>query len=133
VWADLTRVPRACWLEPGDPAVPLNTCYVLRCPNVEDAQAIAALLNSPLAAAWLRSLAEPARGRYCRLLAWTTALLPLPADWERARAILAPLGVQGAQGEPPGSAELLDAALAAYRVRHLDVAPLLEWHAPDVR
>lgn len=133
VWADLARVPRALWLPPGDPSVPLNTCYVLRCGAVADAQAIATLLNSPLAAAWLRSIAEPARGGYRRLFAWTVALLPMPADWERARGILAPLAAAGAAaadtGAPgPTATELLDAALAAYRIRRSDVEALLEWH-----
>lgn len=127
LWADLARTPRAMWLPAGDPAVPLNTCYVLHCPAVEDAQAVAALMNSPLAAAWLRSIAEPARGGYRRLFAWTTALLPLPADWMRAREILAPLGHAGAAGQPPSPTDLLDAALDAYRIRRQDIAPLLEW------
>ena len=133
VWADLARVPRAVWLAPGDAAVPLNTCYVLRCVSVTDAQAIAALLNSPLAAAWLRSIAEPARGGYRRLFAWTIAVLPMPQDWPRARDILAPIAIRGAAAAgagdtAPSSLELLDAALAAYRLRRCDVEALLEWH-----
>ncbi|HEU5175354.1 MAG TPA: N-6 DNA methylase, partial [Gemmatimonadaceae bacterium] len=104
VWADLARAPRALWLAPGDAAVPLNTCYVLRCVTVADAQAIAALLNSPLAAAWLRSVAEPARGGYRRLFAWTIALLPMPQDWPRARDILAPIAARGAAAAVAGEA-----------------------------
>ena len=130
VWSDLARVPRAICLESGDPSVPLNTCYVLRCPTGDDAHALTALLNTPLAAAWLRTLAEPARGGYRRLFAWTVALFPLPADWDRARRILAPISV-GARRESTGAPsreDLLDAALAAYRMRLNDVAPLLEWH-----
>ncbi|MGH7678285.1 MAG: Eco57I restriction-modification methylase domain-containing protein [Gemmatimonadaceae bacterium] len=120
VWADFGKRPRALVLPAGDPAVPLNTCYVLRCRDDMDAWALAALLNSRLAAAWLNALAEPARGGYRRYLAWTVGLLPLPSDWQRARAILA--GVRGAD-----DAQLLDAALDAYRVTPDDVKPLLEW------
>jgi hypothetical protein len=57
VWADLARVPRAAVLRAGDPTVPLNTCYALRCRDDLDALTLAALINSPLAAAWLRALA----------------------------------------------------------------------------
>jgi hypothetical protein len=57
VWADLGRVPRAAVLFAGDAAVPLNTCYVARCRDETDACALAALLNGPLAAAWLNALA----------------------------------------------------------------------------
>lgn len=57
VWADLTREPRAAVLHAGDATVPLNTCYVVRCKDDADALTLAALLNSPLAAAWLGALA----------------------------------------------------------------------------
>ncbi len=57
VWADMTREPRAAVLREGDPTVPLNTCYVVRCSDYTDALTLAALLNSPLAAAWLGALA----------------------------------------------------------------------------
>lgn len=136
VWSDLSRVPRAIFLPAGDPAVPLNTCYVLRCPRADDAQALSALLNTPLAAAWLRTLAEPARGGYRRLFAWTMALFPLPADWPRARGILAPITASASRatagGGVPSSEDLLEAALDAYGLRRDDVAPLLEWHARSI-
>ena len=131
VWPDMVRTPRATWLQQGDPTVPLNTCYVLPCATEDDACAFAALLNTPLVAAWLRALAEPARGGYRRLLAWTIALMPLPRDWPRARDILAPLARDARraaeQGTPPAGSDLLEAALDAYRLRHQDIAPLLEW------
>lgn len=57
VWADFGRRPRALVLAVGHPAVPLNTCYVARCPSLDDARALAAILNSSLAAAWLHVLA----------------------------------------------------------------------------
>ena len=88
VWAD-SAAAKALVLPADDPAVPLNSCYVLRCPNEADAWAVAVLLNSPLAAAWLNAIAEPASGGYRRYLGWTVGLLPLPTDWPRAREILA--------------------------------------------
>lgn len=128
VWADMGRAPRALVLEPGDRTVPLNSCYVLPCADPVDAYAVAALLNSTIAAAWLGVLAEPARGGYRRYMAWTVALLPLPTDWPHARALLAPLAERAAHGEPPSAGELDVAALHAYRVRPSSAEPLLAWH-----
>ena len=108
----------------GDPAVAINSCYVLCCRDVVDAYALAALLNSPLSAAWLNTLAEPARGGYHRYLAWTVALLPIPRDWKLARTLLAPFG---RAPDRPRQAELLAAVTRAYRLRPADVAPLIEW------
>ncbi len=116
VWADLARTPRALVLPPGDPTVPLNTCYVLPCREELDAFALAALLNSPLAAAWLHVLAEPARGTYRRYLAWTVALLPVPRDWRYARALLAPVARRAAAGDEVAPEEFLELVLRAYRL-----------------
>lgn len=129
VWPDLGRSPRAAVLPHGDPTVPLNSCYVARFDALDDAHAFAALLNSPVAAAWLDALAEPARGGYRRYLAWTVALLPVPHDWPRARAILAPLAARALAGAPLGDDELLAAALDAYALRTTALAPLLAWNA----
>jgi len=129
VWADLARAPRAAVLRAGDPTVPLNTCYALRCRDELDALTLAALINSPLAAAWLRALAEPARGGYRRLLAWTMALLPVPDDWARARDVLGSLGCRAMLGHDVAPADLFEAACAAYRVRAASVAPLCDWIA----
>ena len=128
VWADFGRAPRALVLRAGSAVVPLNSCYVLSCAEPADAAAFAALLNSPLAAAWLNVLAEPARGGYRRYLAWTVALLPVPRDWTRARRQLAALGERALAGEPVRAGELLAAALRAYRIRAESVAPLLAWN-----
>lgn len=127
VWGDVGREPRASVLLAGDPRVPLNTCYVARCPDARDAFALAALLNGPLARAWLDSLAEPARGGYRRYLGWTMSLLPVPSDWTRARDILAPLGEAGAHGEAPSDQELLDASLAAYDADRQEYAAMVAW------
>ena len=115
-----SRARRSC--SPAIRRVPLNTCYVARCRDARDAFALAALLNGPLARAWLDALAEPARGGYRRYLGWTMSLLPVPSDWNRARDILASLGEAGARGEAPSDQELLDAALAAYGAERREYA-----------
>ena len=127
IWSDFGRSPRAAVLLPGDTTVPLNTCYAARCPSVPDALALAAVLNSPLASAWLATLAEPARGGYRRYLGWTLSLFPLPSDWERVRGPLAELARNAMAGNPPSDAELLDAVTRAYDLRPSHVAALLDW------
>jgi len=130
LWADLGRAPRATVLEAGDPTVPLNSCYVALCADDVDACTLAAILNSPIAEAWLGALAEPARGGYRRFLGWTMALLPLPNDWARARSTLAPIAAAAMRGAyTPGDLRdmLLHETLAAYGVSHDEVAPLLAW------
>ena len=119
VWADFGRRPRALVLPEGDPAVPLNTCYVLPCRDVCDARVLAALLNSRLAEAWLNTLAEPARGGFRRYLGWTVGQFPVPRDWRRVRSALSEA--------PRGEDDLLAAVLQAYDLQRADVAPLLQW------
>lgn len=128
VWSDIGKRPRALVLGVGDLTVPLNTCYVVRTPSETDAHALAALLNSALAAAWLGIIAEPARGGYRRYLGWTCARLPLPRDWPRARALLAPLGRAALNGHLPHEMELLETVLDAFGLSHETVAPLLSWY-----
>jgi N-6 DNA Methylase len=128
VWADFGRAPTAALLEAGDRAVPLNTCYVIRCTNRDDAIALVTLLNSPLAAAWLAALAEPARGGYRRYLGWTVALLPLPEPWDRGRRHLIDVGQRALLAQPPSDAELLEATALAYGLRLSAVNALLDWN-----
>jgi hypothetical protein len=130
VWADFGRSLRATVLWPGDLAVPLNTCYAVRCVHPRDALALAAVLNSALASAWLGSVAEPARGGYKRYLGWTLSLLPLPADWERVRGALAEAGERAVAGDPPGHSDLLDLVTRSYGLRPASVSALLDW---DIR
>ena len=127
VWGDIGLAPRASVLVVGDHTVPLNTCYVVRTRTEDDAHALAALLNSTVAGAWLGIVAEPARGGYRRYLGWTCARLPVPRDWERARALLAPLGRAGAAGDPPETQQLARMVAEAYGVPLERLAPLLEW------
>ena len=97
IWGDVGREPRASVLDAGNPVVPLDSCYVVRCEDACDAHTLAALLNGALARAWLDALAEPARGGYRRYFGWTLSLLPLPRDWRRACRILAPLAESAAR------------------------------------
>ena len=128
VWSDISRVPRATVLGPGDPTVPLNSCYVAIPPTLDDAFALATLLNSTPVAAWLCALGEPARGGYKRFLGWTLARLPVPHDWPRAVSLLAPLGRAARAGETPDARSLAIAVARAYRVRLARLEPLLTWH-----
>jgi hypothetical protein len=106
----------------------LNSCYVLPCHDPIDAHAIAALLNSKLAAAWLNVLAEPAQGGYRRYLAWTMSFLPIPHDWRNARIPLAEMAHRAVHEGSADPDALLATTLAAYQLQHSDIASLLAWH-----
>jgi hypothetical protein len=127
VWPDIARNMRAAVLPAGDPMVPLNSCYAIRSPGSDDAFALVALLNSTVAGAWLRILAEPARGGYRRYMGWTISLLPVPRDWKRARAMLAPLGERAFQGIVPDPDELDAVVRSAYEIAPGALSALLEW------
>jgi len=130
IWADIGLAPRAIAVEAGNPLVALNSCYVASCPTLKDAHALATLLNGPLVAAWLNTVAEPARGGYRRYMGWTVSLLPIPEDWNTAREKLTPLGERAMAGDIPTREEMLNAALSAYGVRLDDVQPLISWTVP---
>ncbi len=127
IWADFGRQPRAAILLPADPTVPLNTCYAARCHDPRDGFALAAILNSALASAWLAAIAEPARGGYHRYLGWTLSMLPLPSRWDVSRGDLANAGERAFAGEPPGETELLEIVVRSYGLRYRAVAALLDW------
>jgi hypothetical protein len=101
---------------------------VVRTRSEDAAHAFAALLNSPVGTAWLGAIAEPARGGYRRFLGWTCARFPVPHDWERAIRLLAPIGRAASGGQVLDAWSLTQQVLAAYRVSHGQVAPLLSWH-----
>lgn len=122
VWSDFGKAPRALVLPGGDPAVPLNSCYVVSCRNAVQADTLCAILNSTMVAAWINSLAEPARGGYRRYLGWTMGLLPLPGDWDRAVSLL---GDEAIRTLKPEALNAL--VLRAYDLRVRDVSALLEW------
>jgi hypothetical protein len=127
VWSDISRVPRACVLEAGDTTIALNSCYVLPLQTIDEAHAFAALLNSAPVSAWLCALAEPARGGYRRFLGWTLARLPIPAKWDRAVTLLAPIGRRACEGHAPDAHLLASAVARAYGVRLSTLEPLLTW------
>lgn len=127
VWGDFGKSPRALLLDAGSDVVPLNTCYVARCPSRDDALALVALLNGPLLASWLNAIAEPARGGYRRYLGWTVALMPIPHDWAHAVGVLAPVSERALRGDVPSQHELLVAALRAYRLSRKSVEALVSW------
>lgn len=127
VWADFGRTLRTLVLDAGDPTVPMNTCYVLRTPALDDAYALDALLSSPVASAWLDAIAEPARGGWRRFLGWTVAALPIPDDWLRARLLLAPIGRRRAIGDPPSPDEHIAVVASAYGLDPRAIAPLIAW------
>jgi hypothetical protein len=129
IWADFGLTPRATVVEARAPFVALNSCYVVSCETIDDAHALATLLNSSLAAAWLNSIAEPARGGYRRYLGWTLSLLPIPVDWNRARSMLSPLGERAMRGDVPADDEILREVLEAYQLCLADAQPLLSWTA----
>ena len=126
VWADLGRTLRTTVLPPGDPTVPLNTCYVLRTSSLTDAHALNTLLTSPIAAAWLDAIAEPARGGWRRFLGWTVAALPVPENWAAARVALANFNAKRGGGAASAE-EHLAVAAAAYGIPVHSLLPLISW------
>jgi hypothetical protein len=126
-WSDVGRSLRATVLQTGEPPIPLNTCHVIYPSTPRDAYACVALLNTPLAAAWLGILAGSALDGLRRRWGGDVALLPVPRDWSRAREILAPLGERAAHGELLTADELHGASLQAYRLHPRSVEPLLIW------
>ncbi|MEO5590421.1 MAG: hypothetical protein ABIS03_12600, partial [Gemmatimonadaceae bacterium] len=128
VWSDFGKRPRAAVIQAGDRSVPINTSYVVRCPHSDDAHALTALLNSSIVAAWLNVIAEPARGGFRRYLGWTVSLLPIPVDWARAKALLAPISIGAAEGQVPADNELTEAVLGAYDIPHNHAAALVAWN-----
>jgi hypothetical protein len=127
VWSDVGRTPRAAVIAPDDDSVPLNSCYAVRAPTEEDADALAVWLNAPLAVAWLATIAEPARGGFHRFLGWTMARLPLPRDWPAARRVLAPVGHAARHGRAVSAAELHECTMNVWHLQRALVEPLLTW------
>ncbi|MBY0488308.1 MAG: N-6 DNA methylase [Gemmatimonadaceae bacterium] len=135
VWADIGRKLRSRVLLPGDPTVPLNSCYVVRAPHPNDAYALHALLRSTIASAWLDVLAEPARGGFRRFLGWTVAALPVPRDWASAVRLLAPAGRalsrddhRQLEAQTNALLDLDELVALAYGIPVNELLPLLEWY-----
>ncbi len=84
-WRDIAPAPSAVVVPPrtdflgrSAPIVSLNTVYQLPAASDEEAHLLAAILNSTVARAYLKAIAERAAGGYFRFLGWTVALLPFP-------------------------------------------------------
>jgi hypothetical protein len=95
VWPDLGRRLLAAVLAPA--AVPLNTVYGIATRTLDDAHALAALLNSRWLSALASLRADPARGGFRRFNAGVVRDLPIPpaesaawpqlVDWGRRGAV----------------------------------------------
>ncbi len=90
LWADVARRLAAAVPEPA--AVPLNTVYGIATRTAEDADALAALLNSRWHTALARLRADPARGGYRRFNARVVRELPIPPAAAPAWVALAAMG-----------------------------------------
>jgi hypothetical protein len=118
VWADLARRLTACHLTGRADAdrIPLNTCYAAAMPSSDEAERLAAWLNSR----WVRAAAQvgsvPAAGGFHRFSAAAVARLPLPAG-VTADAELSAIARAGRLGQP------VQEALDDIAARHLGLSP----------
>jgi hypothetical protein len=90
-WRDIAKEPgavvvppRVPFLDGSAPVISLNTVYQIPAASDEDAHFLAAVLNSTVARAYLKAIAERASGGYFRFLGWTVALLPYPEKSDAA-------------------------------------------------
>jgi hypothetical protein len=90
-WRDIAPEPGAAvipsrvpFLDRAAPLISLNTVYQIPAASDEDAHFLAAVLNSTVARAYLKAIAERATGGYFRFLGWTVALLPFPEEPDAA-------------------------------------------------
>ncbi len=86
-WRDIAPTMQAAvvpgrvdFLRRPAPVISLNTVYQITAASDEDAHLLAAVLNSTIARAYLKAIAERASGGYFRFLGWTVALLPFPEN-----------------------------------------------------
>ncbi len=100
VWPDLARRLTACALTGGRDAecIPLNSCYVAPAGTAEQAERIAAWLNSSWVRVAARVRAMPAAGGFGRYSAAVVSALPLP-DGVMADAELSALARAGRRGD----------------------------------
>jgi hypothetical protein len=111
------------------PVIPLNTVYFIPCPDLDRARILAALFNSLPVRTFARAIAERAKDARFRFFAWTIAVLPLPAGWDRA-AVAGPLltisrAAHAAEGIEPAAQAGLDRLVgAAYGLTDADMEAL---------
>ena len=86
-WRDIAIEPAAVvvparvpFLASQTPVISLNTVYQIPAESEDDAHLMAAILNSTIARAFLKAIAERASGGHFRFLGWTVALLPFPEN-----------------------------------------------------
>ena len=118
VWADLARRLTAVALtgRRDSGSIPLNSCYVAAVPTAEEAERLAAWLNSRWVGAVARVGAVPAAGGFHRFSAASVSRLPLPVTVD-ADSELPALARAGRRGED--IQERLDESVA----RHLGLSP----------
>ena len=90
LWADLARELLA--VVPPSEIVPLNTVYGVATSSADDADALAAVLNTRWCTALARLAADPARGGFRRFNARVVGALPLPRASAVQWSTLAQLG-----------------------------------------
>ncbi|MCA9561903.1 MAG: hypothetical protein KC561_00375, partial [Myxococcales bacterium] len=78
IWRDIATQLEAAVLEPGESAVPLNSCYYVEAADATEAYLVAAIANSTWARAFAASYAEPAMNGHYRFMAWVFGMLPWP-------------------------------------------------------
>jgi len=114
------------------PIVPLNTVYFIPTATAEQAELLAAYFNSLPVRTFARAIAERAKDAHFRFLAWTIALIPLPAAWDQGPIAARLLRIsraahrrQGISGDD--EADLNAAVAAAYGLEPDDMHALLEF------
>jgi hypothetical protein len=122
VWPDLAR--RLLAAVPAPAAVPLNTVYGIATRTLDDAHALAALLNSRWLSALASLHADPARGGFRRFNATVVRDLPIPHAESPAWALLVEWGRQRAVDD--------DAIADIYELDRTDRRALARL-APDLR
>jgi hypothetical protein len=122
VWPDLAR--RLLAAVPAPAAVPLNTVYGIATRSIDDAHALAALLNSRWVSALASLHADPARGGFRRFNASVVRDLPIPAAESPAWTQLTEWGRHGAVDD--------DAIADIYELDRADQRTLARL-APDPR
>ena len=122
VWPDLARRLLAAVIAPAP--VPLNTVYGIATRTFDDANALAALLNSRWLSALASLHADPARGGFRRFNAGVVRDLPIPPAESPAWALLIAWGRQSAVDD--------DAIADIYELDRADRRALARL-APDFR